>query len=168
MNIFVLDNDPLRAAMYHNDRHVCKMILESAQILATVHSLCDSVIDGVPLRPTHVHHPCVKWAAEGHDNYLWLKFLFVGLLGEYTTRYCKTHSYAAFASKFIRVPDKLVGLSTPHVQCIPDKYKVEADPVLAYRRYYFYEKRHLAHWRYPRSMPDWYRLDVLSSDMGVV
>ena len=37
MNIFVLDYNPQVAAEYHCDKHVVKMILESAQILCAVH-----------------------------------------------------------------------------------------------------------------------------------
>jgi len=36
MNIFVLDRKPNLAALYHNDKHVCKMTVEYAQILSTV------------------------------------------------------------------------------------------------------------------------------------
>ncbi len=36
MNIFFLDNEPARAAQYHCDKHVVKMIVETAQILSTV------------------------------------------------------------------------------------------------------------------------------------
>ena len=32
MNIFALDNDPILAARWHSDKHVIKMILETAQI----------------------------------------------------------------------------------------------------------------------------------------
>lgn len=37
MNIFVLDKDPKKAAQYHVDKHVIKMILESSQMLATAY-----------------------------------------------------------------------------------------------------------------------------------
>lgn len=35
MNIFILDENPQLAARYHTDKHVVKMILESAQLLVT-------------------------------------------------------------------------------------------------------------------------------------
>ena len=41
MNIFVLDKDPHIAAQMHCDRHVPKMIVESAQMLSTAHRLLD-------------------------------------------------------------------------------------------------------------------------------
>ncbi len=41
MNIFYRDNSPALAAKYHNDKHVVKMILESAQMLSTAHRVLD-------------------------------------------------------------------------------------------------------------------------------
>jgi hypothetical protein len=34
VNIFVLDADPQKAAQYHCDKHVVKMVLETAQLLS--------------------------------------------------------------------------------------------------------------------------------------
>jgi len=47
MNIFVLDRDVRKCAEYHNDKHVVKMILESAQLLCGVHHMVESKIDEV-------------------------------------------------------------------------------------------------------------------------
>ena len=41
MNIFFLDPDPATAASYHNDKHVVKMVLETAQMLSTAHHMLD-------------------------------------------------------------------------------------------------------------------------------
>lgn len=43
MNIFVLDENPQLAAIYHNDKHCVKMILETAQILSTAHRVLDAI-----------------------------------------------------------------------------------------------------------------------------
>ena len=37
MNIFYLDKNPYKAARYQYNKHVVKMILESAQMLCTAH-----------------------------------------------------------------------------------------------------------------------------------
>ena len=37
MNIFYLDSDPVKAAQVQYNKHVVKMILESAQMLCTAH-----------------------------------------------------------------------------------------------------------------------------------
>ena len=39
MNIFVLDENPAKAAEYHCKKHVVKMILESTQMLSSAHWL---------------------------------------------------------------------------------------------------------------------------------
>ena len=36
MNIFILDRDPVLAAQYQCDKHVVKMVLETAQIMSTI------------------------------------------------------------------------------------------------------------------------------------
>ena len=41
MNIFVLDENPWAAARMHCDKHVPKIIVESAQMLSTAHRILD-------------------------------------------------------------------------------------------------------------------------------
>ena len=69
MNIFVLDRDPEIAGSYHCDKHVLKMIIESAQLLSNSHNLTGK--EG-PYRLTHRNHPCTKWVMESIANYRWL------------------------------------------------------------------------------------------------
>lgn len=49
MNIFFLDNDPRQCAEWMVDKHVVKMILETAQLLSTAHR----VIDGLQVEVTY-------------------------------------------------------------------------------------------------------------------
>ena len=41
MNIFVLSENPYEAAWMQCDKHVVKMVTESAQMLSTVHRMLD-------------------------------------------------------------------------------------------------------------------------------
>ena len=41
MNIFALHQHPVVAAKQHCDKHVVKMILETAQLLSTAHRMLD-------------------------------------------------------------------------------------------------------------------------------
>ena len=41
MNIFYLDKNPWVNAEMHCDKHVCKMIVEYAQLLSTAHRVLD-------------------------------------------------------------------------------------------------------------------------------
>jgi hypothetical protein len=50
MNIFILDKDPVLAAQLQCDKHVVKMIVESAQMLSTAHRMLDGKIVMKPSR----------------------------------------------------------------------------------------------------------------------
>ena len=60
MNIFYLDRHPIKAAQMMCDKHVVKMILESAQMLSTAHRVLDGdeYADKVGLyKMAHKNHP---------------------------------------------------------------------------------------------------------------
>ena len=48
MNIFVLDQDTTQAAQLQCDKHVVKMIVESAQMLSTAHRVLDGILTKRP------------------------------------------------------------------------------------------------------------------------
>ena len=91
MNIFYLDSRPHVAAKDHCDKHVVKMILESAQMLCTAHRELDGDVPDVFYKSTHKNHPSTIWARSKAGNYRWLYDLFVSLCDEYTYRYGKVH-----------------------------------------------------------------------------
>ena len=82
MNIFYLDEKPMTAARMHCDKHVVKMILESAQMLSTAHRILDGndYADRRGLyKATHKNHPANIWVRESANNYVWLYNLFTFL-----------------------------------------------------------------------------------------
>jgi hypothetical protein len=87
MNIFFLDEDPTLSAQYHVDKHVVKMILETAQLLCGVHHATSQITDQVPYKLSHKNHPCAIWARTSLSNYLYLCELGLELCKEYTYRY---------------------------------------------------------------------------------
>lgn len=163
MNIFVLDESPYVAARYHNDRHVSKMILETAQLLSTSHWLIDGEVAAskrigeAVLRPTQIKHPCAVWARECSANYEWLHGLGLSLLLEYRGRYGKLHQYEDLYSSLDKLPLGILVSKerTPWPLCMPDQYK-RGSAVQAYRAYYFGEKKHLASWKFPSQKPGWW------------
>jgi hypothetical protein len=66
MNIFATDINPEISAINLCDKHIIKMILESAQILCTVRWSKGLY---APYNPTHTKHPCVLWAKSSLQNY---------------------------------------------------------------------------------------------------
>lgn len=157
MNMFVLDDDPVEAAKMHCDKHVVKMILESAQILCTSHYLVADVLPNPtpPYKKTHTKHPCCKWVAESFANYNWLCQLGKALCREYTYRYRKTHKSEKVIDWCAQnyphgIPQSAM---TPFPQAMPKQYR-QANPVMAYRQYYLCAKLEFAKWT-KRSKPTW-------------
>ena len=135
LNIFYISDDPTQAAQWMVDKHVVKMILESAQLLSTAHRLLDGRVtagksklgrnvkryildDGrepVLYSATHVNHPSAVWARTSVENYLWL---------------------------------------ADHFSSLMDEYKVPGDSVESYRNYYRVGKSHMHSWK-NRQPPEW-------------
>jgi len=176
MNIFMLDNDPKLAAIYHCDKHAIKMILETAQLLSTAHRVLDGklyidktannrsikrwklsspMMERELYKATHINHPSAVWVRESKDNYIWTYELYKNLCKEYTYRYGKIHATDTKLTKLLSVlptniPD--IGL-TPIKQAMPDEYK-NSDGVQAYRDYYNGEKTSMLVWK-NRPTPSW-------------
>ena len=91
MNIFYLHQDPVKAAEYQYNKHVVKMILESAQMLCTAHHCIMGADADVPYKPAHRNHPSTKWARQSGENYTWLYRHMMELGREYEKRYGKKH-----------------------------------------------------------------------------
>lgn len=143
MNIFVLSRSPSVAARFMCDKHIPKMCVESAQLMA-----CALLENGCPehempvtksgtkYRGGYKHHPCAKWAGETHENYLWLCRHAQELCREFFRRYKKTHAcyepIMVMANNCYHVSGEG---ATPFVQAMPDEFKRD-DAVEAYRRYY--------------------------------
>jgi hypothetical protein len=158
MNIFVLSKSLKRCARYHADKHLVKMILESAQLLCSAHIVLDNVIminDVKLYRLTHKNHPCAIWTRASSSNYEWLYKLFCELCKEYTFRYGKIHLTetklkCALSFVPINAPN---GPVTDFALAMPDSCKT-ADPIESYRNYYKSHKSHLFKWT-KRDVPKW-------------
>ena len=142
MNIFYLHKDPAKAASFFYNRHVVKMILESAQLLCTAHVMLDGDDANVPYKVTHKNHPSAVWARESADNYSWLYFHMLALGEEYTRRYGKKHlTILKCSGPLGKLPGGILNTGpTPMPQCMPDQYKVPDNSVEAYWNYYEAEK----------------------------
>ena len=142
MNIFYLSTDPEKAAKYMYNKHVVKMILESAQLLCTAHVMLDGDDADVPYKVTHKNHPSAVWVRESADNYSWLYFHMLALGEEYTRRYGKKHlTILKCGGPLSKLPGGILNTGpTPMPQCMPDQYKVPGNSVEAYWNYYEAEK----------------------------
>ena len=109
MNIFYLHKDPVESAKLHCDKHVCKMIIEYAQMLSTAHRMLDgkeyisqtlggrrikrwkhpnSNMEGVLYKASHINHPSAIWVRESIENYFQMYKLYMAVLAEFTNCDC--------------------------------------------------------------------------------
>ena len=181
MNIFYLDKNPKICAMYHNDKHVVKMILEYAQLLSTAHRVLDGTLSsrlsktgrkqswyGLPdqresllYNATHINHPSAKWARDSYDNYKWLYELFCACCEEYTFRYGKVHlTDKKLRHVLCNAPKNISNdpFEDPW-RAMPDEVKIGDDSLASYRNYYINNKTHLASWK-KRNIPEWYIANI--------
>lgn len=172
MNIFWLYFNPKKCAQAHCDKHVVKMILESTQLLYTVHHFLQENDDWKSktelkvYKPFNPKHPSCIWARESIENYRWLCRLAFELVKEWKFRYqisknlpikihgCEPH--LEFLRKNIPSGIPRVGLTYPRL-AMDDKYKEPNGNVLdSYRRYYNKGKYTFAKYT-SRSEPEWYK-----------
>jgi Ulp1 family protease len=157
MNIFPLDTDLKKAAEYHFDSHVNKIILEIAQMLSTAFQGLS--IEGV-YKPTHKNHPMSIWVRKSKQNFKYMADMAEALNNE------KKHRFGSGDHKSIFVVRKCLEMCnildfeldelTQIPQCMPDDFKCD-NTIHAYRKYYIGGKSHLAKWT-NREIPDWYKL----------
>ena len=145
MNIFYLHHSPYLAAKVQYNKHVVKMILESAQMLCTAHHVYGNAEQklNVPYKQAHLNHPSTIWTRQCKENYIWLYKHMWGLGNEYYKRYGgKTHLTMTKCDTFLRTPPKYIpnGKFCEPPQAMPDKYKVPGCSLTAYWNYYEGEK----------------------------
>jgi hypothetical protein len=141
MNIFALDLDPKIAAEYHNDFHVRKMILETAQILSTALRI-NGEQEEFLYKSTHVHHPCVIACSKSRTIFEWTLRLGLELTDEYMYRFGKPHKSSKIIN-LIYICNLLNSINdNPHAfpLAMPESYKCN-NVVKSYRNYYASEKR---------------------------
>ena len=167
MNIFVLDRNPITAARMHCDKHVPKMCVEAAQMMASAlrrHGATDEQMpltkSGTPYKGGYAHHPCTVWAGDCEGNFNWLTHHAVALCEEYTKRFGKRHTchdpiIDMSALEMTLNPNRVEPMPlTPFAQAMPDEYKNE-DAVKAYQAYY--HSKQFAKWEKGTPAPDWWR-----------
>ena len=153
MNIFFLDFNTKKCAEYHCDKHVVKMILETAQLLCGVHWVIGSE---APYKLSHKNHPCAIWTRSSLSNYLYLCDLGLELCKEYTYRYDKKHkSQDVIEWCLVNKPNiHDVDFTAPPL-AMGEEFKIGNDVIESYRNYYIEDKKAIVSWK-NRPIPDWF------------
>ena len=185
MNIFVLHENPNTAAEMHCDKHVPKMCVEAAQMMASALRRWGATDEempltkkGTPYKGGYAHHPCTVWAGDTWGNLNWLATHAIALCFEYKARFGKEHAcqkpiihmnLMINSSRFFDWEHSVVR-RTPFALAMPDEYRPKHPlietryivthaagdtAVQAYRRYY--HSKQFAKWEKGTPAPDWWR-----------
>lgn len=187
MNIFILDKDPEVAARMHCDKHVVKMIVESAQMLSTTHRLLDGKLvegfktlddgrkrktkkwiladqdkDSIFYHAVHMNHPCTVWTMHCAENYEWHWQLFSALCAEYTHRYRKVHATETKLLEALVDPPQNIKYNHGVTQFpLAMKSNPECmhpdDPVRSYREFYQTKQSRFKMVWTNREKPEWFQ-----------
>lgn len=117
MNLFLIALNATDAVKDLCDKHVVKMILETAQLLyGAWHARYggfppDATLDALPgYKKTHVNHPVSVWVRSRVYHYQWTCMYGILLCKEYTHRYGKEHKTEAHLHRLYRwgFPDQRI------------------------------------------------------------
>jgi hypothetical protein len=183
INLFVLDKDPVIAAQLQCDKHVVKMIVESAQMLSTAHRMLDGISKRGPsksgktttkkwtlsdgreevfYKAVHMGHPCTVWTMKSVANYNWHYKHFIALCEEYTYRYGKIHSTDALLRDKLKTPPKNIPVGCFTQQPLAMQSNPECmfpnDVVKSYRMFYQTKQERFKMVWTKRSIPEWFRV----------
>ena len=165
MNIFILDESPILSAKAQHDRHVVKMILESAQMLSaacnelpTFGERVESHHRELLYKTTHANHPATKWAGQYESNFVWLTAHAVSLHAEYARRFMKVHGCYPLIVAMTRVACKIVGVDSFWTKNASREHVVR-DEIMAFAA---------KHSPFVYCGPDQYATRGLSSNQAVV
>jgi hypothetical protein len=161
MNIFFLDKTPEKSARYLCDKHVPKMLLESAQMLSTAVQKHKGRIEEL-YKPAYPNHPMTIWVGECWHNFNWALQNAIAIHDEYKFRFDKIHKSYRIIEDILHndykwdIPNTFNFTRVP--QCMPDEYKKHPrSHIKAYRDYYAGEKEYFAKWERGRNEPKWFK-----------
>ena len=183
MNLFILDENPCVAAMYHCDKHVVKMHTEAIQML--VECLNEYGVEhdvrnasGLIHAGGYRYHPVTLWVQQRPQNWEWTVSYAGALCGQHKRRFGNwpvsyyqlqeirkfrwiVHAMMVCRQELFRGEpftrkERVMFFEerTPFVQAMPDNFK-QPDAVEAYRAYYIGAKK-FASWEKGVDAPEWY------------
>jgi len=138
MNVFYLHHCAAVAAGMHCDKHVGKMLIESAQMLATAHHHFGNG-DHVSYKPTHKNHPSNVWVRSSRLHYDYVVELALALGRQFYVRYGKRHkTHLIVVEQLMKAPPAMLAMplvwQDPPL-AMPDEYK-SPNTIDSYRRFY--------------------------------
>ena len=183
MNLFATSESPLQSAYDLPDKLICKMALETAQMLAA--NFSEEMLgygkltkkDGGHYKSTHKNHPCTVWGRECKANTAWMILHGLAICAEYHRRYGKVHGCFQAHLDAKRLFEQNGGSLSDWVNHTPFARAINVDlyPEIrrnyristteAYRQY-MHHKGYAAWNKLPASKPTWWDDKVFQEHNG--
>jgi len=182
MNLFACDQNPVVAAQALPDKHVVKMCIENAQMLAValgdLHGLGYGQIrkkDGTFYsQRAHFNHPSTVWVRASSANLAWTIVHGLALCSEYMYRYDKIHASVIAHLDAKQLFHEHVGSLSiwreveSFARAMPEEIKFDESisDVIAYRKYLVNHKP-WAVWKVEDRRPGWWPKPISSPIVNV-
>lgn len=159
------------------------MIVESAQMLSTVHRMLDGALEkrssksgkttvkywqlpdereNTFYKAVHMYHPCTVWTMKSNSNYAWHWVHFAALCDEYKYRYGKVHSTDKLLREALYSLPKNIpnGDLTRHPLAMTSNPECmnENDVVGSYRKFYQTKQHRFKMAWTKRDIPEWFEV----------
>ena len=183
MNLFACEEHPVKAAQALPDKHVVKMCIENAQMLAValgdLHGLDFGEIrkkDGTFYsQRAHFNHPSTVWVRSSYANLAWTIVHGLALCSEYTYRYGKIHAsviahhdakdlFHKYTGEQLSIWQSVESFARAMPQEIKDDETIS--DVVAYRLYLVNHKP-WATWKIESRRPGWWPKPITSPIVNV-
>lgn len=167
MNIFYVDDNPIKSAVELCNRHVIKMPSETVNMLLWPFRLQGIQIplnhNGKQIKLSHLNHPCSRFTRQSNSNFNWVWVHFMALCEEYERRYKRQHASYLWNDFIKQNVDRLVfedSTGTNFPRCFggvidSSDYK-DLSTMDLYHKYYWLDKQEFARWPSLDKIPSWW------------
>lgn len=163
MNVFILDEDPWKAAAGHADIHMNRMIYEYAELLCCIAHEHGRQFEGMyGFNRSAPKNPSYVWMRESAANRAWVSTCMIGLqiqrqFNQNPIVLHKSLSIGLTALNKIDAVEDAVDYDkhTPFVQTMAERHK-GPDAVAAYRRFYNAKQQRMPLVWKGRETPSWF------------
>lgn len=160
MNIFFLSMNPMLAAMMMCDKHIVKMILESAQILSMAYCYISKNYHHseqklvYKMTKTYFNHPATQWLMKSSENFQWLLAHACALVNEHQMRF-KPKQFHKSREIIYFIIDQFESIEHMFPQqkftkpplMMPEECRISKNTVKSYRYFYRHDKSDFAKWK---------------------
>ena len=162
MNIFATNICPVQSAKEQCNKHIVRQPIETCGMLVFAFPEGETTYPNSH-KNRHYIHPASKFVRASKDNFEWTILHGLAQCEEYSRRYKRRHAaqdhieWVENNYKFLTFESSKM---TPFARCFSSYKeqldKEQPDTLLAYRSFYFEDKREFAKWPSKKEIPEWW------------